>query len=187
MLTTADDKSLLTAKAEQTAFRILYNRYWEQLYRKALSRLGNSTDAEDVVQEVFISLWRNRHSIEIKDTLSPYLFTALRYCIIKTIYRKGKKGQYVPLSPDELQCDENFSEELLEYKDLQQAVNREINDLPERMREIYRLSRYENLSAGEIAERLHISEQTVKNTISATLRKLRVKLSHLSSWLIFIL
>jgi len=140
-----------------------------------------------VVQEVFISLWRNKHSIEIKDTLSPYLFTALRYCIIKTIYRKGKKGQYVPLSPDELQCDENFSEELLEYKDLQQAVNREINDLPERMREIYRLSRYENLSAGEIAQRLHISEQTVKNTISATLRKLRLKLSHLSSWLIFIL
>ena len=187
MLTTADDRSLLTAKEEQTAFRILYDRYWEQLYRKALSRIDNCADAEDVVQEVFISLWRNRESIDIKDTLSPYLFTALRYCIIKTIYRKAKKGIYVPLPVDGLQCDEQPSEEILDYKDLQQAINREIDGLPERMQEIYRLSRYENLSSREIAQKLHLSEQTVKNTLTTTLRKLRVRLSHLSSFVVFIL
>lgn len=181
MLTTANDRSLLTAKEEQTAFRILYDRYWEQLYRKAMLRLNDSTDAEDVVQEVFISLWRNKHSIVIEDSLSPYLFTALRYSIIKTIYRKAKKGRNVSLSPD-LQCGDNGCDQTLDYKELQETITREIDCLPQRMQEIYKLSRIEHLSAGEIAQRLHISEQTVKNTLSTTLRKLRIKLSHLSAW-----
>jgi RNA polymerase sigma-70 factor (ECF subfamily) len=181
MLQTADDKFLLTAADEQRAFKVLYNRYWEPLYRKALSRLGTSEDAQDAVQEVFISLWRNRSTIEIEDTLSPYLFTALRYCIIKRVYRKAKKGLQVPLSPEELGNVDHYAEELFEYKELQQIIGKEVSNLPSRMQEIYKLSRIEHLSSSEIASRLSISEQTVKNTLTITLKKLRVKLSHFTS------
>jgi len=186
MLRNADDRRLLTANDEQNAFRILYDRYWEALYKKAFQRLGDGADAEDAVQEVFISVWRNKNSIEIKETLSPYLFTALRYCIIKRVYRKAKKGLQIPLSVEELSVAGNSSEDIFQYKELQNFIGKEVAGLPERMQEIYRLSRIENLSPGEIAERLCISEQTVKNTLSTTLKKLRIKLSHFISLLLFI-
>jgi len=185
MIQTADDKILLTAADEQKAFRILYNRYWEPLYKKALSRLGTTEDAQDTVQEVFISLWRNRNSIEVEDTLSPYLFTALRYCIIKKVYRKAKKGLQVQLSAEELSDTENYPEEIFGYKELQQIIGKEVSNLPSRMQEIYKLSRIEHLSPAEIANRLSISEQTVKNTLSTTLKKLRVRLSHFTSLFTF--
>lgn len=185
MLQTADDRFLLTAADEQRAFRVLYERYWESLYKKALNRLGTSEDAQDAVQEVFISLWRNRNSIEVEDTLSPYLFTALRYCIIKRVYRKAKQGLQVPLSAGELNDPVNYPEEIFQYKELQQRIGKEVSSLPSRMQEIYKLSRVEQLTPGEIAKRLNISEQTVKNTLTTTLKKLRMKLSHFTSFFTF--
>ena len=79
MLEGLSDKTLLEAADEHAGFRILYSRYWEGLYKKAYHRLGNSADAQDAVQDIFISLWQNRPTIEIGETLAPYLFTALRY------------------------------------------------------------------------------------------------------------
>ena len=133
------------------------------------------------MQEVFISVWRNRKSIETEPTLSPYLFSALRYCIIKKVYRKTKKGLHVPLNVEELKSAEHSSEEIFRYKEIQQTIGKEVSRLPERMQQNYRLSREENFSSKEISERLFISEQTVKNTLSTALKKLRIKLLHFLS------
>ena len=177
------DKGLLAAP---DGFRVLYERYWEPLYKKALYRLGNNADAQDAVQEVFISLWRNKETIQVDKTLSPYLFAALKYCIIKQVYRKAKKGIHVSLSVVELECTELTTEELLQYKELQAVIANEVAELPERMREIYRLSRVESLQIAEIAGRLNISEQTVKNTLTTALKRLRERLSHYACWLPFL-
>ncbi len=187
MLESLTDKTLLLSTDEQTAFEIVYNRYWEPLYKKALRRLGNSADAQDVVQEVFVSLWRNRDTVKVESTLAPYLFTALKYCIISQVYRKAKKGITVPLALEELVQLEVTTEELLEFKELQQIINTEVAALPERMREIYRLSRIEHLQIAEIAMQLNISEQTVKNTLSTALKRLREKLAHYSALCLFML
>lgn len=181
------DKTLLLSTDEQTSFKIVYNRYWEPLYKKALHRLGNSADAQDVVQEVFVSLWRHRDTVEVETTLAPYLFTALKYSIITQVYRKAKKGMTVPLAVEELEQIEITTEELLEFKELQSILYTEVEALPERMREIYRLSRIEHLQIAEIAKRLNISEQTVKNTLSIALKRLREKLTHYATLCIFIL
>ena len=76
---------------EQEAFRVIYNKYWHQLYKKALQYLKNAADAEDSVQEIFVSLWRNRNSIDASNGLSAYLFIALKYYVIKQVYGKQKK------------------------------------------------------------------------------------------------
>lgn len=185
MLEGLSDKTLLEAADEHAGFRILYSRYWEALYKKAYHRLGNSADAQDAVQDIFISLWRNRQTIEIEGTLAPYLFAALRYYVIKQVYRKAKKGIHTSLSLETLERSELTTEELLQYKELQSIIDDEVNELPERMKEIYRLSRVENLQIADIALRLNISEQTVKNTLSTTLKRLRKSLLHYSWLLIF--
>lgn len=187
MLESLSDKTILQSADEEAGFRILFSRYWEVLYKKAFHRFGNSDDAEDAVQEIFISLWRNKHSVEIDDTLSPYLFTALKYYIIKQVYLKAKKGIQVNLSTENLERVEFTTEELLQYKDLQSVIVSEVNKLPKRMREIYRLSRVENLQIAEIAAYLKISDQTVKNTLTTALKRLREGLSKQNFLLIFLL
>jgi RNA polymerase sigma factor (sigma-70 family) len=91
----------------------------------------------------------------------------------------------VPLSVEDLEKTELTAEELLHYKELQSVIAAEVAALPERMQEVYRLSRTENLSTKEIAQRLNLSEQTVKNTLSAALKRLREKLARYACWLPF--
>lgn len=187
MLENLSDKTLLEATDEHAGFRILYSRYWEALYKKALHRLGSSDDAQDAVQEVFVSLWRNKNTIRFDQTLSPYLFTSLKYCIIRQVYLKAKKGIQVPLSAEGLEHFELSAEQLFQYKELQSAIAGEVAELPHRMQEIYRLSRVENMQIAEIAERLNISEQTVKNTLTTALKRLRGRLSNYAHMAIFLL
>lgn len=187
MLENLSDKTLLETTDEHLGFRILYNRYWEALYKKAFHRFGNSADAEDAVQEIFISLWRNKDTIQVDETLSPYLFTALKYYIIKQVYLKAKRGIQVTLSTEKLEHFELSTEELLQYKELQAIIASEVDELPKRMKEIYRLSRVEHLQIAEIAAQLNISEQTVKNTLTMALKRLRESLSHHSYLFVFLL
>jgi len=171
------DKALLSDANEQEAFRVIYNRYWEPLYKKALYYLRNNADAEDGVQEIFISLWRNKKTIDASNNLSAYLFAALKYYIIKQVYRKAKKGIYIPLIK-ELELTEFTTEEIICFKETQATIATEIAELPHRMQQVYQLSRDNNLPVAEIAKQLNISEQTVKNTLTTTLKRLRQKLEH---------
>ncbi len=172
------DKTLLKGTDEQLAFRLLYDRYWEDLYKKAFRRLNSEEDAEDIVQEIFLSLWRNRHNIEVQDSLAPYLFTALKYGIIKLVQLKAKKGIMLPLSVADLENHFDKSDEILEYREMKSRIENEVAELPDRMKQIYQLSKVQHLKNGEIAKLLHISEQTVKNTLVATLKRLKSKVLH---------
>lgn len=176
------DKELLAYKGE-AAFRVLYDRYWEPLYRKALTRLGNDADAQDAVQEVFVSCWRNRARIEVQDSLAPYLFAALRLWVIRKVTREAKRGQVLPLDIRELEALHTAPEEPLRYKELEALVHGEVAEMPGRMQQVFRMSRLEHQNIKEIASELQLSEQTVKNTLTSALKRLRTRLSHLSSWL----
>ncbi|TWF41734.1 RNA polymerase sigma-70 factor (ECF subfamily) [Chitinophaga polysaccharea] len=180
------DKEILLSGDDNMAFRVLYERYWKVLYHNALMRLGNSEDAQDVVQEVFISFWRNKDHIQTAGSFSFYLFGALKYAIIRQVYRKAGKGVNLPLSVESLELSEEGVNEHLEFKELQWVLADETNKLPARMQEIFRLSRDENIPLAEIAQRFNISEQTVKNTITTALKRLRTRLREYASLFFFV-
>ena len=177
MLTGMTDEALLTHPHSDEAFRVIYLRYWEGLYKKAFHHLKNEHDAEDAVQEIFISLWRNKQTIDASNQLSAYLFTALKYHIIKTVYRKAKKGIIVPLSIKDLLNPHPDTEEALQYKETQSRIAAEVRALPQRMQQVYQMSRVEDLPTSKIARSLKLSEQTVKNTLTTALKRLRQKLA----------
>jgi len=127
MLQNMTDKALLADANEQEAFKVIYDRYWEPLYKKASLYLKNDADAEDGVQEIFISLWRNKNTIDASNNLSAYLFTALKYYVIKQVYRKAKKGIYVPLSVKELELTELTANEIIYFKEMQTLIATEIS------------------------------------------------------------
>lgn len=176
------DTDLLIAEDSHTAFTIIYNRYWDRLYKKALVRFGDDADAQDTVQEVFISLWRNKLTIDAPHTLAPYLFAALKFAIIKKVYQNAKLGKFTALSIDRLEEYCLSGEDQFQVKELQSVILHELDNLPVKMRRIYDLSRVENMRTAEIAEQLNISEQTVKNTLTTALKRLRNRLTHYANF-----
>lgn len=161
-------------KGDASAFKALYDKHWERIYLKACQRVDKDT-AKDMVQEVMATFWRRRAEISInkEGDIGRYLFTAIKYRVISH-YAYSKEeirsaGFFEPLG-DQPAWDS------LETKELKNFIDAEIGRLPARMQEVFRLSREEDVSIGDIAGKLGISEQTVKNQLSEALRRLRTAL-----------
>ena len=156
-------------QGDAAAFKLLYDRYWQRLYVKACQRVEKS-EAKDIVQEVMTTLWRRRNDVFTFEDgeIGRYLFTAVKYRVISH-YAYGAA---------EIRNTELFDlpaayANPLEAKEFSEFIESEIRQLPPRMQEIFRLSREEELSIGDIARRLNLSEQTVKNQLTEALRRLR--------------
>lgn len=167
------DSELLLAiqQNDQLAFRNVYDRYWGQLYKAAVHRVGPEA-AKDIIQDIMLGFWNRRHRIreDEKGSLSSYLFMALKYKIIR----------YYAFSKTEIPHAEAFDNQPAETNDSQfekenllKRIEHEVATLPPRMQQIFRLSWEQNLSIQAIAEQLGLSEQNVKNQLSEALKRLR--------------
>lgn len=157
------------------------NQYWAVLVAYASRLLGDVSAAEDVVQTAFVRLWDRSHVLPPDDELRPYLYRIVRNLVHNEWRRTNARAKWLDgqsqadLSP--LRTDANL--ELLELED---ALERALQSMPARRREIFVLSRFHDLSNGEIAKLLDISQQTVANTLVAALRDLKQLLaSHLDA------
>ncbi|MGH2644910.1 MAG: RNA polymerase sigma factor [Chitinophagaceae bacterium] len=158
------------------AFDELYNRYWEKLYLTAYARLGNEEDAKDCVQELFYTIWEKRRDFTLQDNVSAYLFTALRNRIYNIYRYRQVHEKYIRFArdnQDEISID---TEQLMEQEELKAQIEKGIQTLPEKMQEIFRMSRGQGLSIEQVAQKLFLSPQTVKNQLSMALKRLRTKL-----------
>jgi RNA polymerase sigma-70 factor (family 1) len=157
---------LLSADDEK-AFTEIYNRYWKVVFAIGISRLKDVHLAEDILHDVFASLWANRNKSEIV-SLPNYLASATKYLVFATIRKKSYEQRYhsSPLKPEL-----NVEDDLL-YKQLYEFAAREIESLPERCRLIFRY-REQGLSNSEIARQMKISVKTVENQINKAFHHLR--------------
>jgi len=162
------------------AFKEIYERYWQTLYQTAYNLLRDQEVAHDVVQEIFVWLWTNRgqHSIY---ALPSYLRAAVKYQVAKLVRHNKVKAAFYDRTVAAYQpvfsTDQSY-----EVRELQQIIIAFTQSLPDKAREIYRLSREELLTNKEIAATLDISEKTVENQMTINLRKLRLALGKLSFW-----
>ncbi len=178
----------LLRRGEKDAFDALYRRYWRKLYLLAYQKLRSRELAEELVQDLFISLWMKRENLQIHGSVGAYLGMATRYMIIKFFEKERVQHQYqqtVALRP----MYANTTEDEVFFHDLQEVIEQEISKLPEKCRQVFQLSRHDNLSQKEISLRLDISEKTVENHIGKALRLLRISLKDFitSALIIFIL
>ncbi len=169
----AEDHSLWQKcrKDDINAFETLFRKYYANLSRYALALVRDAGAAEEIAQDFFSHLWEKRQQLEIKQAVSSYFYQAVRNRCLNH-FRRSKRldvlddGLPLPAVP----------EPDIAFQDLQQALRQAIAGLPERCREIFLLSREQNLSYREIAEKLHLSIKTVENQISIALEKLRKEL-----------
>jgi RNA polymerase sigma-70 factor (family 1) len=176
---TDDQLIILLKKDDQQAFAQIYNRYAESLAGFSASKLYSLDDARDIIQDLFVKLWENRDEVYITSNLKSYLFAITRHRIIDKIRRNITREEYASMVQSLIVPSHDGADKQVEAKELQQTIEKSLNQLPPRVREIYKLSRDEGLSNHEIAEKLNLSEQTVKNQLSAALKHLRSSLSNI--------
>lgn len=166
----------MLSHGDRTAFDLIYNQYADDLYRYAFGRLESQEDSEDLIQNIFISLWERREHARNITALRYYLYCSVRYKIItQRKYVHQLKVQKKDFS-EQVNALDNSTLEQQDYKDTQHRIERTIATLPERVQMAFRLSREENLSNAEIAVRMNISQHTVENYITEVLKSLRSSL-----------
>ncbi|WP_442592070.1 RNA polymerase sigma factor [Pedobacter sp. AW31-3R] len=176
---TDSELTVLLSSGDDMAYTEIYNRYHGPLYIHVFHKLHDREESKDLVHDFFISLWKNRNSLEIKSSLSVYLYTAVRYRVFDAISRKKVASKYILSIQQFAEREEAITDHRLRENELLLSINKEIAALPAKMRAVFELSRKENLSHRQIAEKLDLSESTVKKQVNNALKILRVKLSTL--------
>jgi RNA polymerase sigma-70 factor (ECF subfamily) len=165
------------ADGDNQAFTTLYRRYWEGLFVTAAKALRSKEEAADVVQEVFLSLWKRRNEINVQGSLSAYLHTSVRYKCIHYIEKNINRRDYLDLLTEAaINISPVNPENNLQLKEMEEAINKTVLRMPAKMQEVYKLSRQQNLSHKEIADSMNISVETVKKHIQHALNLIRTDL-----------
>ncbi|QDH81163.1 RNA polymerase sigma-70 factor [Echinicola soli] len=166
------DKQLvsLLKQGNHLAFQQIYERHWEQLYQSVHNVLHDQALTEDVLHEVFTDLWWRRENWEIRN-LKQYLARAVRNGALL----KLRNNRWVSISPQFLTglSTEPEVELDLDHRELSTVIETAINDLPERCRIIFQMSRFEHYSIPEIAQHFNISHRTVENQLHRALKYLK--------------
>jgi RNA polymerase sigma-70 factor (family 1) len=173
-------------EGHQAAFAEIYERYQGLLYIYACKIVKNKDLAEDIVQEIFISLWEKRTQIQFRSTLPSYLYSAVRYKFFDMLDHKKVRFDYLESLGNFIDTGVSVTDHYIREKELAGLIEKEVALLPPKMREVFELSRKVYLSHREIAQQLNLSEKTVKNQINNSLKELRFKLAPLACFLILL-
>ncbi|PZX59311.1 RNA polymerase sigma-70 factor (ECF subfamily) [Algoriphagus ratkowskyi] len=161
----------------EEAFTFLYTKYSKKIYHTSRKMKLDHEDAEGVVQETFIKIWKNRERLDPSLSFNAYLLAILKSLVIRLVQQNARKS----LQKTELMSTgsdaHNSTEDDFIYAEMLEASLKEVNNLPPRQRQIFLLKRVELLSLDEIADQLHISKKTVKNQLVEASKYLKSKIS----------
>lgn len=161
---------------DQGALKALYSQHFFALVKVASNLSGETVHAKDVVQNTFIQVWNKRESLQIEIAIFPYL----RRMVIHEVLAMKRKTERRTALWQRQKSGKTFHtdvEDELHEKETQLAIRAAIDTLPERCSEIFKLSRYSEMTYAEIAEALDISVKTVENQMGKALKVLRETLS----------
>lgn len=158
------------------AFEEIYRRYWKRLYSMSYKRVQSREISEEIVQDIFTSLWITKENTTIEN-LSAYLFSAVKYKVIKHLAKELSRRNYTQQQLA-LVKEDNSTEEKVLLDDLEGALEKAIGKLPAKRQMIFKLHRQENLSIKQVASQLGISEKTVENQYGKAMKMLKLNLKH---------
>jgi len=175
---------LRVREGDEVAFKEIFERYNGLLYSHVINKLDDEDEARDMVQDIFIALWEKRSTIH-EVNIAGYLFTAARNKVLNSIRHKKIISKFEKdfrnFAGDHAA---NNVENSIYKRELEAIIEMEIAALPERMREVFELSRKGCLAHQEIADQLGISKHTVNDHIKASLKILRLKVKMISLFLL---
>ncbi len=170
-------------RGSEAAFEKIFRRYYRPLCLFSTKILGDDEPAEEVVQDFFVKLWERREGFMVEASVKNYLFRSVKNLSINVIKHEQIKLKHAQQVMADAEAND-FKDHFMEV-DLERAIEKSIEELPEKRREIFRLSREEGLKYREIAERMNISIKTVEAQMGLAIKTLRDKLKKYSTFLFF--
>lgn len=155
---------------DRKAFEAIFRAYYPFLCNYATQLLKDPAAAEEIVQELFVNLWEKREGVNIDSSVSSYLYRAVKNRCLNSMRHSKIKDDYIHIVQSE---HDNLVEENDSQAELFEKIEESIASLPEKRREIFRLSRQEGLKYREIATRLNISVKTVETQMGLAIKTLR--------------
>ena len=165
-----------THPTERNEFRQLYEDYWENLYKQIIRILPDEEEAADVVQQTFVDLWVMKEKIPQIKSIKSFLFIMARNLAFKRLKERLKSENYRDYYASHYDTSISLTEQEVDFRELKTQIDSHIDKLPEKMKEVFLLSRKSDLSYMEIAQQLNISDKTVKKQISNAIRILKLKI-----------
>jgi RNA polymerase sigma-70 factor (ECF subfamily) len=163
----------LLQASDEHAFRELYQRYWKKLFTTACYKLKSKEAAEEIVQNIFVSLWEKRATLQV-ESLENYLYIAVKYKVINYVeslmVRQAGQKQLAGNTTDE------STEATIMINDLHAAIQQALTQLPAKTREVFTMSRFEKYTVREIARHMNLTEKAVEYHITQSLKLMRVSL-----------
>lgn len=169
-------KGLLTRN--KVVFDFIFHYYYAGLCAYCERITGNQQTAEDIVQELFVTLWIKHQQIHINSSLKNYLFTAVKNRSLDYLKSEQRKSQKLGTLAKEQELPENLSSLWFAEAELQAIIEKSLKKLPPRCREIFELSRFQGMKNQEIADKLGLSKRTVELQVSNALKHLRTDLKN---------
>ncbi len=170
-----EDKRLIKGlkNGDRKIFEEIYRFYYPQLFGYCLSYIGNSEDAKEIIQTIFLRLWIRRKELKINLSLKAYLYIAAKNESLNYINHNKIKDRYSQFTMDaEKPAQENIQQKM-EKEELEFLIKRTILKLPDKRRKIFELSRFEGLKYDDIAKKLSVSVKTVESQMTKALKTLR--------------
>lgn len=165
------------------SFEVLFNTYYKELYYFCLKYVFHKEVAEELVQDLFISIWEKRYNLNIQSSIKAYLFTSIKNRAISYLRSKIAQNSHFE-NHDIIKTDEPLTNpNPIEYEELKEEIQNAIKLLPEQCRIVFHLSRNSGLTYKQIANELKVSPETVKTHISNALKKIKKHLE--KHWEIF--
>ena len=171
----------VSAAGDAKIFERVFKLYYSKLTFFANRFLNDLEASEEVVSDTFTYLWEHRNEISISTSKTAYIYKMVQNRCVNYLKHKKIENEYVDyLKRNDLLSE--FSDSIIDFynkKELEIEIKKAINDLPEKCRAIFKLSRFEHLKNREIAEQLHISQKTVERHMTIALERMRKYLQHL--------
>lgn len=168
----------LLRSGNEVAFESIYKEFSAQVYRLAFRFLKDKSQSEEVVQETFIKLWLNREKLDKDGNLWLYLYVITKRLSLNALRKIGQSEALFAQLLVNIKEAHNHTEEDIFAADLEKFTETILNSLPNQQRIIFRLSRVQGLTHAQIAEKLQISPNTVKNHMVAALKTIESRLKH---------
>lgn len=161
------------AKGDSGAFGSIFELYKKRVFAVALKMLKSETDAEEIVQDVFLSIWLAQAKLSNINDPEAYLFTITYNTIYDRLKKASRNQQLLNTIIDDLTQIQNITEETIAANETGRLINEAIQQLPPQQRTVYELCKQEGLSYDEVAERMHLSRNTVRNHLTEAMKTIR--------------
>lgn len=172
----------LIRQGDRAAFDRVYHANVSQLFVLAYKHIPNRSDAEDIVQEVFLEIWEKRKEILIHSSLFNYLYSTTRYKILRFLKTNNTRPESLDLFQELLEkysLPEEHSDAMI--RSVNHSVITAIEELPEQLKKVYLLNTEAGMSVTAIADQLQLAPQTVRNHLSKVRKRLYAVVSRLAS------